>query len=482
MLELIEFRVLDRNSEFCGTPVSTLMDNAGRRVAEAATKHSSGRSTVLVICGPGNNGGDGFAAARHLREKFHVHILLAEPDQKDRSGLLESNFSAVSDLVCGPDVLAALREKETVVVDALLGSGINRAPEGRYRELMELMAGLQKNGSLLLSVDVPSGFPTGFQVHPDITVTFHDTKKGMSRETCGVIEIADIGIPERAARYTGPGEMILYPVPSRFSHKGNNGIVTVIGGGAFAGAPTFSSLASYRSGADLVYTIVPRRSYQTVSCFSPNLMVFSTAGDGFSSDDEEAILRWVARSGAIVIGPGMDTDRGTAGLIAAVLGKSNCGMVVDAAAIEVAGGNHSLVKGKKAVITPHSKEFEKLTGEKTGETLEERSEQVCSWARALGLTILLKGATDIISDGTRVKLNDTGNPGMTVGGTGDVLAGIVAALMAKGSSPFDAARMGAYINGLSGDICFRTKSYGLLATDMIETIPEVLAGNVGGSY
>jgi NAD(P)H-hydrate epimerase len=340
---------------------------------------------------------------------------------------------------------------------------------------------MKRKGSLLLSVDVPSGFPTDFHLLPDITVTFHEMKAGMTEEHSGNIEIVDIGIPEKAVKYTGPGEMLLYPVPANDTHKGNNGIITVIGGGAFAGAPTFASLAAYRTGADLVYTVVPKKSFGVASVFSPNMMVFSTAHQAFEPADEAAAMKWVERSGSLVIGPGMDSDSKTHVFIRRIMKKAKCSMVVDASAIEVAGDNSCLIAGKNVIVTPHSKEFEKLTGDVVAKTIAERSEQIRSWAHKLDVTILLKGATDVISDGRRVKLNDTGNPGMTVGGTGDVLTGIAAELMAKGCSPFDSGRLAAYINGSSGEICFRSKSFGLLATDVIESIPDVLVRDLGGN-
>lgn len=477
MLDLSEFRVLDRNSDACGVSVSKLMENAGSRIAEFVKSRKDGRSNVLVVCGPGNNGGDGLVAAAKLRGKAHVHIMLVG-GRKRSSDLLKSSLSKVKALIADSRTIRRLKPSDMIVVDALLGSGANRPPMGDYLDAIELMEGLRRDGSILVSVDVPSGFPTGVQVHPDYTVTFHDAKRGMTERECGKITIADIGIPERAVKYTGPGEMHLYPVPMRETHKGNNGTVTVIGGGSFSGAPTFSSMGAYRTGADLVYTIVPSRSYHAVSGFSPNLMAFSSDAEVFSPSDAEMALHWIRRSGAVVIGPGMDTGESTLGFIAELLRRVTCPAVVDATAIEAVGADHKLLKGGAAVVTPHAREFETLTGEKTETALEARAEQIRCWASRLGATILLKGSIDIISDGIRVKLNDTGNPGMTVGGTGDVLTGIVACLLSKGCAPFDAARLGAYLNGSAGDLSFAARSYGLLATDVIEHIPDVLVRDI----
>lgn len=480
MLEISEFKVLDRNSDYYGTSVSQLMENAGKGVADYVLEHRGRREKAVVVCGPGHNGGDGLVTAFHLRDSMKVMLLMArEPDE--RSGeLVKLKYSAVSDLVVSEKLIEGIRCEDVVVVDALLGTGANRPPEGRYLELIELMQSMRDRGALLISVDVPSGFPSKVHLNPEVTLTLHDSKNGMQQEDCGRIVVVDIGIPYRASRYTGPGEMLLYPVPGKHTHKGNNGIVTVVGGSAFAGAPTFASLAAYRTGADLVYTIVPKGSYAAVSGFSPNLMVFSTKSDLFSEEDMEGVMRWIQRSSALVIGPGMDESEGSLNFISGVIRRATCPLVVDAAAISAVGSDRSLLQGKSAVVTPHSREFEKLTGEQTEQGIEERAEQIRSWAVDISSTILLKGATDIISDGNRIKLNDTGNPGMTVGGTGDVLTGIVAALLSKGSSTFDAARVGAYINGSSGDICFDSKSYGLLATDVIESIPTVLVKQLEG--
>lgn len=480
MLEISEFRVLDRNSDYCGTSVSQLMENAGKGVADYVLQHRGKREKVVVVCGPGNNGGDGLVAAHHLRDRMKVMVLAAREPDANSGELIKSKFSALSDLLVSEKLIEGLKCDDTVVVDALLGTGANRPPAGRYLELINLMQGMNERGSLLISVDVPSGFPSKLHLHPETTLTLHDAKTGMREEECGRIVVLDIGIPERASKFTGPGELLLYPLPARDTHKGNNGVVTVVGGSVFAGAPTFASLAAYRTGADLVYSIVPKGSYSAISGFSPNLMVFSTKGDAFSQEDMEAVTHWMQRSGALVIGPGMDESDGSLNFIAGLIKGASCPVVVDAAAIRAVGSDHSLLQGKKAVVTPHSREFEKLTGESVKEKLEERAEQIRVWAERLGVTILLKGATDIVSDGVRIKLNDTGNPGMTVGGTGDVLTGIVAALLSKGCSAFDAARVGAFINGASGDICFDSKSYGLLATDVIEAIPAVLVKQLEG--
>jgi hydroxyethylthiazole kinase-like uncharacterized protein yjeF len=480
MLEFEEFRVADRNSEAAGVPVSQLMENAGAQLAQELLSQFQDRSHAVFFCGSGNNGGDGFVAARIVSARKDTAVITASAERPPAGSLLEEKFSLISRLVRDDTYTETVAAADTVIVDCLLGSGIDRPPAGRYLELIRKINDMHSRGAAVVAADVPSGFPFPEHVIPDVTVTFMDTKAGMNEHNSGRIRIADIGIPEKALTYTGPGEMLLFPIPKATSHKGNNGIVTVIGGSVFPGAPVFSSLAAYRTGADLVYTLVPGRMHDIVSSFSPNIMAFACGKDEFSEAGIRAGMNWVERSGAVVIGPGTLFDSFDS-VATRLIGEISKPMVIDASAIETVGRRNELLHGKRSVVTPHAVEFFKLTGEKLDDDIDSRKEAVRKWAGRLGTTILLKGRIDIISDGERIKLNGTGNAGMTVGGTGDVLTGIVAALMAKGLSPFNAARLGAYINGSAGDICFGRKSYGLLATDVIEAVPEVLASTLGES-
>ena len=478
MLEFEEFRVADRNSEFAGMPVSRLMENAGAQLANEILSGFHDRKHAVFFCGSGNNGGDGFVAARLVSESKDTAVIVASAERPPAGSLLGEKFSNISGLVRDDSCTETLPATDIVIVDCLLGSGIDRPPAGRYLELIRKINELHSRGAAVLAADIPSGFPFPEHVIPDVTVTFMDTKTGMNEHNSGTIRIVDIGIPSKALEYTGPGEMLLFPVPHSSSHKGNNGIVTVIGGSIFPGAPVFSSLAAYRTGADLVYTLVPGRMHDIVSSFSPNLMAFACGENDFTEADIRTAMEWVERSGAVVIGPGtlFSSFDSIATKLITEISKP---MVIDASAIETVGRRNGLLHGKKTVVTPHSVEFFKLTGEEPGDDVASRKEAVSKWSRRLGTTILLKGRIDVISDGERTKLNETGNAGMTVGGTGDVLTGIVAALLAKGLSPFNAARLGAYINGSAGDICFGRKSYGLLATDVIEAVPEVLLNSLG---
>ncbi len=473
---MIDSKISDRNAEAAGVPLSTLMENAGKRIVSTIDAEFGTMKHVVFVCGPGNNGGDGFAAAFILSRRRDVSVIVVGGPGIQRKPDLEEKLDRVSGLVRDASILESPEMKKTLIVDCLLGSGINRPPSGEFLKIVQMINEARRNGSAVLSVDVPSGFPYDERVSPDVTVTFMDAKSGMNESNSGRIITVDIGIPERAMKYTGPGEMELYPVPKRASHKGNNGVVTVIGGGAFCGATVFASIAAYRTGADLVYTFVPGNFVQTVASFSPSIMAFPAGDRSLSPDSIDGIMNWIGKSSAVLVGPG--TDASSAEFIRKLIARVSSPLVIDAGGIEVAGRHGTILSGKDVVITPHAREFTALTGVRLDDDLDSRKETVMKWAAKLGATILLKGAVDIISDGKRVRLNDTGNPGMTVGGTGDVLAGIVAALMSKGLDGYNAARLGAYMNGCAGDLCFGRKSYGMIASDVIEAIPEVLASQL----
>jgi len=472
--DLSESRIIDRNAVYRGISIQVLMEKAGKAVAAAVSDFRRGH--VVIFCGRGNNGGDGFAAAAFLRDRFDVRVIMSERDYSPPTPLLRSFYEGISDLV-GDGVES--EAGDTVIVDALLGSGISRPAAGNYAQLIARINELHESGAAVVSVDVPSGFPFSPAVTPDATVMMQTGKEGVDEKSGGKLIIADIGIPEKAVRYTGPGEMLLYPLPGSESHKGNNGIVTVIGGGKFCGAPVFSSLAAYRTGADLVYTLIPPHFTVSAAAVSPNLMVFPASAERDAEFSREAVIGWIERSTAVAVGMGMVDDAETSSFLERIFPDLKCPCVLDAGAIPLLSRKRERLASRNVVATPHSGEFEKLTGEKPAGDLDARGEQVREWASRLGITILLKGRIDVISDGKHVKFNDTGNPGMTVGGTGDVLTGVVAALMSKGCSPFNAARLGAFMNGRAGDMVFESRSFGLLATDLIEAIPSVIVQYTG---
>jgi NAD(P)H-hydrate epimerase len=272
----------------------------------------------------------------------------------------------------------------------------------------------------------------------------------------------------------GPGEFLYYPVPRPDSHKGQNGRLLVVGGGPFTGAPAFVGLAAYRIGVDVVHVATPSLAFEPVAGYSPNLIVHPLPGARFLKADLGQILEIASGMDAAVIGPGLGASDATKDAIRVLVRSLNLPMVLDADALTAAGEDLKCLNGKRGIVTPHHKEFEVLSGTTLPADLPAKIEAVKAFAKKIGFTVLLKGAPDVITDGTSHRKNKVHNVGMTKGGTGDSLAGICGALLSKRVAPFIAARMAAFANGYAGNLAFEEKSYGMMTTDLIEKIPRAL--------
>jgi NAD(P)H-hydrate epimerase len=484
VITLREVYVLDKNSEYLGVPQSELMENAGKGIANTVSNEFDLKGkNVLVLCGRGNNGGDGFVAARYLKEHCEVKILLAMPGEEIKSDLALENLenaesSNVQVLHQSANLDRELKNAD-IIIDAMLGVGLKDDVKDPFRSIINKLNKLNKLNKSIVSVDVPSGFGADISIKPALTVTFHDVKEGMNSRNCGKIMVVDIGIPKDAELFTGPGEFAYYPLPHEDSHKGDNGRILVIGGGPFTGAPALAGLAAYRTGVDLVRIAVPENCYQVIASFSPNFIVHPLDGSNLKSSHLKALVKYADNVECVLIGPGAGAESETLRTISKFIKTCAKPLVIDADAIKSVGKNSGVLSGKTGIITPHRREFELLVGRDTPTDEQERAKNVSDLARRTGLTVILKGRTDVISDGARTKLNKTGNVAMSVGGTGDVLAGICAALLAKGMEPFDAARLAAFMNGASGDLSFQRKGLGLVASDVVEDIPNVLKKFLG---
>lgn len=476
MLPLEEFRVLDLNAEELGVPVSSLMEKAGQGLAEFIQGETTTESKILFLCGSGNNGGDCFVAARELSNSRNVKVALVKPISDIRSDLCRKNLDRVQQLLVNNDELVI--QKFDLIVDGLLGTGFKGEVQEPYRGLIQE---LKTFSGKIVSVDVPSGFQSDLSVKPNATVTFHDLKEGMSEDNCGRIVQKDIGIPPRASQFVNRGEFLLYPKPKASSHKGENGKLLIIGGGPYTGAPSLAGISACRIGVDLLHIATPARSFLATSCYSPLFITHQLDGDALGVSNVKQIENLMIYVDSMLIGPGLGHKDGTLKAVSKIIEGCGKSLVLDADALRVFDPKFSVdLSSSSTVVTPHAREFERMIAQELPLDLEQRMKLVKSYAADRNVTVLLKGEVDVISDGVRVKLNDTGNPSMTVGGTGDVLAGIVAGLLSKGMSSFDAARLGAYISGYAGDLAFRKRSYGMNAEDVSECIPAVLKAKMRG--
>jgi len=484
-------RALETNSEYYGVSRLQLMENAGKNVAdEIKSRFKPSKARVAVFCGLGGNGGDGFVAARHLlNQGFQVEVVLAgrSADITDKEALTNWNalqslkgyltVHEVSDSSLIPDV------KADVVVDALLGIGLKGAPRPPIRQLITKINEMK---SFCIAVDVPTGIDSDSgevleePVRANLTVTFHKTKPGLenAKKYTGEVAVADIGLPEQFERFTGPGD-VQKIVRSRLpeAHKGDFGRLLVIGGSeVFSGAPALVASAAYRAGVDLVHIAAPVKTAYAISSMSSDLITIKLEGDHLNPRNAATLDPYLEKSTALAMGPGLGLHKDTREFVKEMVKHVEARRVpllLDADGLKAFAEFKHRVKSP-IVFTPHSGEYKILTGHEAPKELEERAADVQKTAEELGAVVLLKGHTDIISDGKRVKFNFTGNPGMTVGGTGDVLSGIVAAFLAQGVDPFEAAVAGAFINGAAGDFVASVKGFHMVATDLLEWVPRVI--------
>jgi NAD(P)H-hydrate epimerase len=485
-----EMRALELNAEYFGISRLQLMENAGHSVALEVASRLKPEKPVAIFCGLGGNGGDGFVAARHLSSmNFRVTIILAGKAKEITDKPALENWKALQPLketipiheVYDSALIPEINAE--IVIDALLGTGT----KGKLKPpILQLVKKINSMNAFKVAVDIPTGIDSdtgevlGEAVKANLTITFHKTKKGLenAKEYVGELIVKDIGLPKEFEKFAGPGDVLLVtkPRPAE-SHKGDFGRLLVISGSeTFSGAPAFVALAALRTGVDLAYVAAPEKTAYSISSMSPDLITIKLEGKHLNLGNTPALKPYIETANAVILGPGLGLHSETREAVKAlieVIESAGKPLLLDA------DGLKSFAEFKRKisvplVLTPHAGEYAILTGKRLSEDLKEKVSEVQKTAAELSAVILLKGPVDIISDGNRFKLNFTGNPGMTVGGTGDVLSGIVGALLAQQVDPFEAAVAGAFVNGAAGDFVFEEKGYHMVSTDLIHWIPQVL--------
>ena len=461
IISAVEMQALDSNCRYLGLLPLQLMENAGAALAREVMAQGSVRR-IKIVAGRGNNGGDAFVAARHL-VGFDVTTYLLGRSRDIATDEAKRNWEILSKLDYNlqeiKDPSDMRLEDCDLIIDAIFGTGV----QGRVMGL-EAMAidAINSSGKPVISVDVPSGLGSNKAVRADVVVTFHRPKPDIP----GNVMVADIGIPHEAEFFVGPGDLWLVGKRAPESHKGDSGRILVIGGGPYTGAPALSAMAALRAGADVVTVAAPRVAAKTISCFSPNLIVQELTADHLCPEDMSVLVDQIARHDVVVVGMGLGRHPETMAALAKIIPLTKK-IVIDADALQP---NLPL----KGIVTPHAGEFKRISGIPLVDLgYRERIELMKGYANKKGLVVLLKGKVDLISDGEVVRANTTGNPGMTVGGTGDVLAGVTAAFYAR-TSAIRAATAAAFVNGRAGDLVYVEKDFGMVATDVVEKIPEAM--------
>jgi NAD(P)H-hydrate epimerase len=477
-----------------GLPSMVLMERAALAVTEEMQRERMDLSSVLVVCGSGNNGGDGFAVARLLDEQG-VRVTVAF-EGKEESMTEETRIQKQICEKCGIKPCSNYQEREyTVIVDALFGVGLSRAVEGRYARIIDW---INRQDASCVAVDIPSGVcaddgrVAGVAVMADLTVTFAYRKIGHilypGAQHCGKVVRRDIGITadglrSAAAAFTY-GEDDLTRITRRvpYSHKGTYGKVLLVAGSrGMCGAAVLAARAACRSGCGLVRVFTHECNRTILQSSIPEAMVTSWENEDELYERLQEAMDWSDVAG---IGPGIGRSEGSGALVSYLLQNYDRPLVIDADGLNLLAEQMPLLDETKAevVLTPHIGEMARLTGRTPGQIQKELCQSAREIAENYGVVCVQKDARTVVTDGSRLYLNTSGNSGMATGGSGDVLTGLVCGLLAQGMSCFESAALGVCIHGLAGDLAASEMgSYGMMAGDLADRIGEIMKKAEGGS-
>ena len=508
ILTAAAMRGVDRlASEQLGLSGLVLMENAALGVADAIGRQYPRAESAAVFCGPGNNGGDGLAVARHLVTRgYAVEVFLADggrPLDGDaavqldicrRLALTIYTLPKDGDAAAATAVAAALAaaSRHDLVVDALFGTGLARPLGGLFARLVE---GLNEVPRPRVAVDIPSGLsgssaePPGPHLRADLTVTFAAPKVAHvfppAADAVGELVIADLGFPPSLVDQAEGdlhllvGEELagLLPPRARDSHKGDYGHLLLVAGSlGKAGAAVLAARAAVRAGAGLVTAAVPAPILPIVHLGSVESMGLPLPAGAAAADVALAAL---AGKSALAVGPGLGQAAGTVAAIRRLVAAAPLPLVLDADGINAFAGRAGELAARRAptVLTPHPGELGRLLGTSAAEVQADRQAAARRAAAATGAVVVLKGSLTLIAaPGGGLYVNPTGNPGMASGGTGDVLTGTLGGLLAQRLAPLDAACLGVYLHGLAGDLALaRLRGPSLAAGDLIESLPAAFA-------
>jgi ADP-dependent NAD(P)H-hydrate dehydratase / NAD(P)H-hydrate epimerase len=497
-----EMRAIDRaTSERFGVPSLTLMENAGAAVADYVISHHAGAGSIVIFCGKGNNGGDGFVAARRLHDegKNVQVILLANPaDLRGDAAVMFGKLPCAAIALRSSDELKSERVRPSLqadlYLDAVLGTGFKPPVTGLYADAIAIM-----NASRVpvVAVDIPSGADAdamgpqaGTIVRADAVVTFTAPRPAhvFSLLTAGSTCVAEIGSPDEAiisalhlnvitARDVAP---LIGPRPPE-SNKGNYGHVLVVGGSlGKSGAAAMAGMSSLRTGAGLSTVATPKSVLGTVAGFHPELMteaLSETDAGAISTGALDRIEELAKGKTVLAIGPGISRDPQTSALVRTLVARLQLLMVVDADGLNAFEGRTDELngKGRTLVITPHPGEMARLAGCTIADVQKDRLGTARKFAREHELIVVLKGhRTLVVQPEGEAWVNTTGNPGMSTGGTGDILTGMVAGMIAQHpKDAFSAVLAAVHLHGLAGDVmCETVGEHSLVATDLLKGLPD----------
>jgi hydroxyethylthiazole kinase-like uncharacterized protein yjeF len=492
-----QMRNVDRRAtERFGIPSILLMENAATAVVDAIFGHYATCERVSIFCGTGSNGGDGLAVARHLENRGVVPAVFIVGERRKFTADAGKNLTICErlaipmyDIVDSSSLENGLvyAADADVVVDAIFGTGLNRAPEGLYAEVIR---SINELGLPIVAIDVPSGAnasasePFDPCIQAAVTVTFAVPKIchvfDPAAMVCGEVVVADISIPDAAIEdeavmlaLTTPRDVRPY-LEARLAatHKGTYGHVGIVAGSpGRSGAAVLCARGAIRAGAGLVTVATDPEAAKLVNAGSIESMTFPL-DRGWARPEVTSFLHG---KDAVLVGPGLRDDEESYSFIRDLASAIEQPLVVDASGLNAFAGRAREINphSRPRVITPHPGEMARLLGRKTDEVNAKRVDTAREVARSCNCVVVLKGHQTLIADPEgHVSVNPTGNPGLASGGMGDVLGGVIAAFLARGVDPFDAARTAVYVHGFAGDLLREAMGdTGLAAMDLAERIP-----------
>jgi hydroxyethylthiazole kinase-like uncharacterized protein yjeF len=451
----LETAILDCNSRYYHMDTIQLMENAGRSVAEEVEKKYGDKKRIAIFCGPGNNGGDGFVAARFLAQKNDVTLyLMGKPEQIQTAEALKNwdilQYAPVKKIFI-KDTKDIFVPDYNIIIDALLGTGISGELREPYKTLVLALNSLP---GAKVAVDIPTGYTTGVSFAADLVVSMHYPKV----EGCTTVTI---GVPGVFESLVGPGDVKFLKRRRKDSHKGDNGRVLIVGGSElYHGAPIYAGLAASTL-VDLVFIACPQSVASVIRGVTPDFIVHPLSADYVVLEDIPVITELASMCDVVLLGPGLGMHKETHEACLHLLPHLKK-TVIDADGLKALKDHLSLIT-ETMVLTPHEGEFHMLFGTKPVE--EAASKTHC--------TIVQKGSRDIITNGVKTKYNYTGNAGMTTGGTGDILAGLIAGFSAV-NDLFQASCAATFVNGLAGDTCYQQFGFSYTASDVVQALQKVL--------
>ncbi len=487
--------VMNKIDEYCVSKIGiselVLMENAAIRVLNNL---DAGKNNYFVlVCGPGNNGGDGFALARHLfilnksiQVFFVGNLEKMSESSKVNYKILKAMGVHITNIIASEDVetLKFAVITSDIVIDGILGTGITRNITGIYELVVDV---INENAKYIMAIDVPTGLDSnsgkkmGCCIKSNKTVTFQLYKTGFLSygvdAYLGEVIVENIGIPGNVADRFCDNDFILdenfvkkYIVTrDKYSHKGDFGSALIFAGSSeYVGAAYICSSGAARAGAGLVTLCCPK---DILDILREKLAEVMTV----SFEDSARINKLMEKAKVIALGPGMGNTENTLKMLGYVLKNAKCPIVLDADGLNALSQDLSILKYRKneIVITPHVGEMARLTGLTIDYIEKNRISITKNFAKEQGITVLLKGYNTVISDGNTTYINPTGNSAMASGGMGDCLTGIIAGFIAQGLSPIVAAATGAYIHGLCGEKLSQTM-FSVSATDLLKEIPHCI--------